>query len=283
MVEASRTGESSEVRERTVSVEGQPARVFVGGRGERLLLVHGGWGGAALHWGPVLERLAGRFQVIAPDLPGIGRTDQRALGSVSDYARWLRALLDALDVSGAWCAGNSFGASVACRFASDYPSRCLGLVLVNGIPMPPSPKALRWLGERRLGQRVLRTVEKAVAYSPWSLERAFFDRGHVPEPLRALVREASPPQVAALADVLVQGGGPPAPSPVPPLLLWGREDHLPGTSARAARKLHASWRGSTLAFVERAGHLPQLENPDAFIDALASFVRAGSPSATAAS
>ena len=45
-----------------------------------------------------------------------------------------------------------------------------------------------------------------------------------------------------------------------------------GTSQRAARRIHASWPGSELTFVRHAGHMPQVEDPVAFVDALVSFV-----------
>jgi 2-hydroxy-6-oxonona-2,4-dienedioate hydrolase len=266
--------EARGVRELTIPVLGQAARVFAGGQGEVLLLIHGGWGGAAMHWGAVWERLAERFHVVAPDLPGIGRTDQRALGSVGAYAAWIDALMTALELPHAWCVGNSFGASVACRLASDHPARCRGLVLVNGIPIPPTPPLLRKLGERPLGRRLLRILEANTAYSPSALKRAFFDRARAPEELRSLVHSASPPQIDAFVDILVQGGSPP-PRDFAPLLLWGEEDHLLGTSADAARKLRASWPGAELAFVAKAGHMPQVENPAAFVEALVSFVEAG--------
>jgi pimeloyl-ACP methyl ester carboxylesterase len=263
--------QSADVRELTIDVEGQPARVFTGGRGEPLLLIHGGWGGARLHWGAVWGRLAQSFQIIAPDLPGIGRSDQKALGSVAAYAQWIEALLFTMRVPSAWCVGNSFGASVACMFASEYSPHCRGLVLVNGIPMPASPTPLRWLGERPLGHRIMRALEKRIAYSPSALKRGFVNPAHVPLALHALVRSESPPQLDAFVDILVRGGSnvPPA---MAPLLLWGEDDHLLGSSAKDARKLHASWPGAKLVFVPGAGHMPQLENPDAFVAALTSFI-----------
>jgi len=264
----------SRVREITVQVGGEPARVFVGGSGEQLLLIHGGWGGAAMHWGSVWERLAERFHVLAPDLPGIGRTDQRALASVGAYAQWIAQLLDALEVSNAWCVGNSFGASVACRFASDYAERCRGLVLVNGIPMPATPPILRWLGERRFGRRLLRMVERRVAYSPSALRRGFSDPSRAPLELRTLLESRSPPQLDVFVDILVQGGTSEPPD-IAPLLVWGEDDHLLGTHARDARRLHAKWPGSKLELVHHAGHMPQVENAAAFVDALSSYVPNG--------
>lgn len=45
--------------------------MFTGGEGPRtVLLLHGGWMGAALHWSGVWDRLAQRARVVAPDLPG---------------------------------------------------------------------------------------------------------------------------------------------------------------------------------------------------------------------
>lgn len=243
--------------------------------GEPLVLIHGGWGGARLHWGAIWERLASSYRVIAPDLPGIGRTDQSSLGSIGAYARWLDALLSVLDVESAWCVGNSLGAAVACRFASDYGARCRGLILVNGFPLPSSPRILQWLGERPRMRNIVRTVERWVAYRPSALKRGFVRADNVPEELYSLVRSKSPPQLDALADILVHGGSP-APLHFRPLLLWGENDRLPGTTARSARRLQASWPGATLAFVGGAGHLPQVENPEAFLAALGSFVSLGS-------
>ena len=59
----------------------------------------------------------------------------------------------------------------------------------------------------------------------------------------------------------------------------GEDDHLPGTSADHARRLHTSWPGSTLTFVPGAGHFPQVENPRAFVDALVAYVDGRRPAA----
>lgn len=258
-------------------IDGRPARAFVGGDGEPLLLVHGGWGGAATHWSSVWGPLSQYFRVLAPDLPGIGDPSERGLGSIQAYARWLDRLLDGLGVEAAWCVGNSFGASVVSRFAMDFPRRCRGLVLVNGFPLPETPGWLRWLGQRRMGQRIVMAIEKRVAYRPRALRQAFQDPTKVPEPLRLLVAQRTPPQVSALAEVLVQGGGSPRTLSFPPLLLWGEEDHLPGTSKRAAQKLRAAWPNARIRFVPGAGHMPQVEAPAAFVEALVAHVLGAFP------
>ena len=67
----------TEIALRELQVLGTRARIFEGGSGAQVLLIHGGWTGAALSWSRVSwsrvwEALAARYRVVAPDLPGLG-------------------------------------------------------------------------------------------------------------------------------------------------------------------------------------------------------------------
>ncbi|WP_437968523.1 alpha/beta hydrolase [Sorangium sp. So ce260] len=268
----------STVSLKEIAIDGLPASVHAGGKGDALLLVHGGWGGASMHWAPVWEQLADRFHVIAPDLPGVGRTDTPGLGSLAAYARWLERLLDSLGVSSAWCVGNSFGAGVTSWFATQCSARCRGLVLVNGTPVPPLPRLVGWLGARPLPRQMLRALVRKQAYNPAILGRAYADPARAPAALRAIMEHGNPPQLDALLDAILQGG-PRAPLGVKPLILWGEADRLAGSTARDARKLHDALPGSQLTFIPATGHMPQVENPEAFIDAVTRFIEARSAAA----
>ena len=78
-----------------IEVGARPSRAWVGGEGEMILLVHGGWGGAEMHWSRVWEPLARRFRVIAPICrgsgvgrsPGSRRSTRAPTGSCSSLAR----------------------------------------------------------------------------------------------------------------------------------------------------------------------------------------------------
>jgi pimeloyl-ACP methyl ester carboxylesterase len=262
------------IRTDRVEIDGRSSRVFVGGRGVPLLLVHGAWGSAAAHWEPVWDLLAPHFHVVAPDLPGIGDTTLPPLPTVKAYARWLVRTLDALDLGAVWVVGNSFGVSVACRFALDFPDRCRGLVCVNGFPMPRTPQPLRWLGHQAFGRRLLRAVETRAVFRQHALDRGFVDPKKIPDELRELVQEKTPAPAAAMADLLIAGDERLAALPPSPLLLWGAGDRLFRTSARDAERLRARWPGATLELVPDAGHLPQVENPYAFADGLTRFIDA---------
>lgn len=259
------------IARKEVTVEGRPTVVHEGGQGEPLLLIHGGWGDAWLHWAPIWERLALHHRVIAPDLPGIGRTEEPGLGSLAAYSRWLSGVLDAVGAERAWCVGNSFGAAVAWDFAGRAPERCLGLVLVNGTPMPDMPPLVRRIASAPLARKVLHGLMRKASFSPSTLERAFVHPQRAPTVLHDVFRHPAPPQLDAINAVFFAGGSA-APSAPRPLIVWGERDRLVGGDVRAAKRLHTALPGSRLVLIPEAGHLPQVENPEAFVEALTGFI-----------
>jgi magnesium chelatase accessory protein len=107
------------------------------GSGPGLLLVHG-TGSACLSWRDVAPILARHFTVIAPDLPGHGRTaaPSRAQLSLPAMAASLTALLRELRISPAIVAGHSAGAAVLARMALDHAISPRVLVSINGALLP---------------------------------------------------------------------------------------------------------------------------------------------------
>ncbi len=256
---------------REVEVGGRRSKVWTGGEGEPLVLVHGGWGGAEMHWMPVWERLSERFQVIAPELPGIGDRSLPGLPSFDAYADWLVQLLGSLRVPRAWCIGNSFGAAVVWELAARLGARCRGVVLVNGMPfeMPPLMRAVAAIAPVR---RLLRGLYVKLVFSPAVLPRAYADPARAPAELKRVLTDPPPAQVDLILGIAYGGGRPAPPPSVPVLILWGEADRLPGTAPETARKLQRSVAGSQLIFIPSAGHCPQVERPGEFVDAIASFV-----------
>jgi 2-hydroxy-6-oxonona-2,4-dienedioate hydrolase len=260
------------VERRDVEILGQVVSVYEGGAGPlTLLLVHGGWGGARLHWSPVWDRLAQRYRVIAPDLPGLGQLETPPLRSLREYAEWLVTLMNLLDVERAWLVGNSFGASIAWSLAGRAPERCAGTVLVNGQPLPRTPLPLLVLGRSRGGALIVRSLLRVAAYNPLLLRLAFVDQGRVPAGLQEMLAQPESLLLRRYAALITEGDDPPAPR-ARPLLLFGDGDRLPGTSRAAANRLHRSLPGSTLTFVHGAGHFPQIEEPAGFARAIDAWV-----------
>lgn len=105
------------------------------GQGPSVLLLHGA--GAATHsWRDLAPRLAERFAVTAPDLPGHGFSGTpRGPLSLDRMTAQVQALLQALDVAPDLIVDHSAGAAVALRLALDGPTP-RGVVTINGALKP---------------------------------------------------------------------------------------------------------------------------------------------------
>lgn len=99
-----------------------------GDSGEPLVLVHGSWGDHH-NWDPVAPQLARHFRVLRYDRRGHSQSEAPpGQGSVHEDVADLEALIEQLDLAPAHLAGNSFGASIALRFASRRPDILRSLV-----------------------------------------------------------------------------------------------------------------------------------------------------------
>lgn len=113
------------VSSRRVMVDGLDTHYLEIGQGPVLILVHGGGAGADSwgNWSACLEAYARRFRVIAPDMPGFGRTAKPAPQeydySQSSRNRHMLAFMDALGLHSVNLIGNSMGG----RRASALPWR----------------------------------------------------------------------------------------------------------------------------------------------------------------
>lgn len=260
------------IRRETLHILNRPAHFHVGGNGpQTVLLLHGGWGDAAMHWSRVWHRLSLHFHVVAPDLPGLGDVTQPGRACLAAYVTWLEALLDALDVAHVICVGNSFGASLAWSFAGRAPERCQALVMVDGFALPRTPAPLLWLGRNRLGRAMVRTLVNLVSFTPRLLPRAFADPRHAPPEVRESLQDAPTKRLETFVACMLAGDGPPAPL-APILVLWGEMDRLPGTRLDVGKKLAASLPGARFVSLAQAGHFPQLERPEEFVHAIEAFL-----------
>jgi 2-hydroxy-6-oxonona-2,4-dienedioate hydrolase len=170
--------------------------------------------------------------------------------------------------------GNSFGAAVSYCLATEAPARCRGLVLVNGGPVPSLPTPLRALLGSAPAARLLTSLVHRLAHGPAALTRAFADPGRAPAELVSLLagRAGEGRRTVELLTSMLRVPAPALPPPAcPVLLLWGADDQLAGTGADAAAKLRQKLPGAELVLIGRAGHFPQLEQPERFVAELERF------------
>ena len=105
------------------------------GHADRPLIVIHGLGCSSDAWLPAVRDIArsGLYgRIIAPDLPGSGRSDKRhKVFSIDETSDWLSAFMEALGIPSADVAGQSLGCQVALALARNHPNRVESLTLVG--------------------------------------------------------------------------------------------------------------------------------------------------------
>jgi pimeloyl-ACP methyl ester carboxylesterase len=276
----------------TVSIHGHDLAYRTAGDGPAFLLVHG-MAGSASTWRHVMPALSANATVVAPDLPGHGRSDKgRGDYSLGGYASALRDLLLALGHERVTVVGQSLGGGIAMQFAYQYPERCERLVLVGSGGLGPEVhlllRALSFPGaEYLLGLACAEPVRNAGT----ALANLFGRVGLRPQPAvdemwraYASLGDAESRQafVRTLRSVIDVGGQCVSAtdrlyltSVMPTLLVWGAADRIIPVSH--AYDAHAAMPGSRLEVFEGVGHFPHCEAPDRFVDVLLDFVRTTEP------
>lgn len=99
-------------------------------RGKTIVLVHAS-GSNGHNWHYQIDALGAKHSPIAMDMPGHARSDGvTGFETVTQYADFLAAFLDALQINSAVIAGRSLGGAVALDFAIRYPNRTQAVIAI---------------------------------------------------------------------------------------------------------------------------------------------------------
>jgi pimeloyl-ACP methyl ester carboxylesterase len=269
-----------------VEVLGLPVSYSTAGEGPPLVLLHGA-GSNRLDWLRVLPLLARTRRVYAPDLPGFdGGPAPRGGYAAAVLARYVLGFMDELGLERAALVGNSLGGLVALRMALAEPGRvdALGLVDTAGFGRAVSPAlasltlpgygeaAILWTrtspGSRQRAplRAALLLARPALAPAYWLEEQRRLARtpGFMEATLAALRAQLAPwGQREVVLDELPR-------LEMPALVLWGMQDAVfPVYQAE-----HAAGRipDGRLVLLPGCGHLPQVDKPEEFADAVGRFL-----------
>jgi pimeloyl-ACP methyl ester carboxylesterase len=208
------------------------------------------------------------FGVLAPDLPGHGRSGGAPLATIAGMADWTAAVLDAAGAGKAWLVGHSMGSLIALETAARHPTRVSALSLIGtAAAMSVGPDLLKaaeandhsavdmvsiWgLGaSAELGgslapglwmhsgaQRVLEQNRPGVLFSDLSACNSYQDA------------------LAAAAQIKV-----------PATVILGERDTM--TPLKAGKALAAALPNSRTVVLRGAGHMMMVERPDELLAAL---------------
>jgi pimeloyl-ACP methyl ester carboxylesterase len=210
------------------------------------------------------------YSVLAPDLPGHGRSGGKPLPTIADMADWVAALLDAAKAPKARLVGHSMGSLISLETAARHPARVSGLSLIGtAATMTVGPDLLKaaeanssdaidmvsiWgLGfSAELGgslapglwmhsgaQRVLQNCRPGVLFNDLAACNAYQNA------------------LAAAAGITV-----------PTTVIVGERDMM--TPAKAGKALAAAVPNARTVVLPGAGHMMMAERPDELLEALKS-------------
>jgi len=266
---------------KAILVDGLATGYLEAGQGDPVVLLHGGEFGvsADLGWERNIDALAAHYRVLALDMLGFGQS-----AKVIDFndgrgmrIRHIARFCDAVGVETAHFVGNSMGAINLFVDATSesplLPARSLTMICGGGeIRRNEHSAALYDYDATLPGMR--RIVEALFADPAYAHDEAYVQRRYE--------SSISPGAWEALAAARFRRPGlepPPLPSSerayeriaVPTLVVEGAADKL--LPAGWAAEIAAQIPGGRFAVVDRAGHCPQIEQPDAVNGLLLDFLK----------
>lgn len=252
-----------------ITVHGVALEVVERGQGRPILVLHGEDGLDPSS--PFLNLLATTGRVIAPSHPGYGHSpDVDYIDTVDDLAYLYLDLLTEQNLRDVVVIGCSFGGWIAAEMAVKSTERLSQLILVAPLGI-------------KVGDRETRDIPDIFALPPTEILRLkYYD------PSRAVVdyTTLSDDELTVIARnreaTALYAWEPYFHNPklrkrlhrvnVPTLLLWGANDRFvtPGYYGHAYRE---ALPGARLELIERAGHLPHIEQPEACVERIRLFLR----------
>jgi pimeloyl-ACP methyl ester carboxylesterase len=208
------------------------------------------------------------FGVLAPDLPGHGRSAGPALSSIAALADWTVALIDAAGVRAARLVGHSMGSLVALETAARHPEKVSALALIaTAAPMRVSDDLLNAAKANDhgaidmialWGEGYRATLGGSETPGLWMLGGAerLLERAR-PGVLFADLAACNDYQGALAAAAKVTA---------PSIVIQGSRDLM--TSAKSGKAVAAAIPGCRVAILEGAGHMLMSERPDEVLAAL---------------
>ncbi len=245
------------------------------GAGALVVCLHG-IGGNRSNWARQLETLGGRCRAVAWDARGYGESDDyEGPLDFGDFAADLLRLLDHLGAERGHLVGLSMGGRIALDFCERHPERVASLVLCDTFPgfdasfsaeardefiRSRREPLLRGVSPREMAPDVAKTLVSP-STGPEITEQLVesMARLHVESYIKATEATTRYERVADLAAIAT-----------PTQVIVGADDRL--TPPSISEQMAAALPDARLAVLEHAGHLSNLERPEAFDTVLVAFL-----------
>jgi len=244
-----------------IKVEGLNVNVRISGIGERVILFLHGWGGSITSFELAENFFKKSYRTINLDFLGHGKSDNPPCSGfgVSEYAEYIKLLLDTLRIHKLDIVAHSFGGRVAIMLAYKYPELVNKLVLTASAGIKPrfslarSFKIAMFKLKRKLNKKgLLKRFDES--------DHGSSDFKRLSENMkRVFINVVNEDLASKLKHI-----------EAPTLIIWGKRDR--DTPMYMARKLVKGLKNSKLVIFEEAGHYAYLERFDRFLSLVTEFL-----------
>jgi pimeloyl-ACP methyl ester carboxylesterase len=255
-------------------IAGQRLSWLQAGQGQPVVLLHAFPLHAAM-WQPQLETVPHGWTLIAPDLRGFGESaGPAAARSVDDHAADVLALLRHLNIERAVIGGLSMGGYITFALARVAPQRCRALVLADTRAEADTPEMRANREKSQAAAREQGTMGVWTPMEPKAVGPAARAAGTLVPALRAMAEDNNPARIIDSLEALKTRPDSRPGLPLitcPTLVIVGEDDEL--TPPAVSDAIQRDIPGARLVRIPQAGHMSNLEQPDAFNRALWTFVQ----------
>ena len=245
------------------------------GTGTPVILIHG-FPFDSTSWMPQFEELQKKYRVIVYDQRGFGRSEKgNTAVSIKLLATDLSDVMDALALQEAILCGLSMGGYVLLNFISRYAPKVKALVLCDTQCRADTPEAKQ---ARADSQQLIRSggkeqfIQRFV--SKLFTEATFSGKPDLVNTISGIVRETDDAVIISTLQALAERDNTcdaPGKLSCPILLMGGKEDII--TPLELLEEIKTLCPAASLQLIPDAGHLSNLEQPEAFNKALLGFFK----------
>jgi pimeloyl-ACP methyl ester carboxylesterase len=232
------------------------------GEGEVLLLLHGLMG-ALSNWDDVIEEFSKKYRVIIPMLPIY---DQPLITTgVKSIAKYVHKFIGQKKITNFTIVGNSLGGHVGLIYVLSHPNMAKAMVLTGSTGLYEN--AFGGTFPRRESYDFIKEKVEFTFYDPKTATKELVDDvfqtvndRHRVVRILAMARSAIRHNMRKDLHKIHMPVG----------LIWGKDDKV--TPPEVAVEFHEFLPNSDLQWIDKCGHAPMMEQPEAFNKALKVFL-----------
>lgn len=218
-----------------------------------------GWSVSFKPYQESLNALAEHYQIIAPTLPGFGKsTSSKSLQSYQDYADCMIDFLNELNFKKVHIIGHSMGGAIAIIIAASKPSLIASIIVVDstGIPLGSLPEVLGRRSIELTVEFLTTKIERVSKMTQSFLKNCLLNTGSVIQSARICLEEDIRPLLPKIES--------------PCLVIWAQNDMF--IPLKMGQEFSQAIKSSRLIVVEGESHELSMFRPEKFAPIILDFI-----------